>query len=113
MTAGKAEDVECAGVLRDVWLFLDDEMNPRNRAALEAHLDGCEPCLEEANLDSKLKALLHSKCGGDMAPAQLRDRLVARLHSVTVTDLSTADGERLTVRTVATTEYSIPDGEHR
>ena len=79
------DDIECAGVLKDVWLFLDDEMDPANRAAVEAHLDGCEPCLEEANLDQKLKELLHAKCGGDRAPEQLRRRLAEHLRSVTVT----------------------------
>ncbi len=99
MACGEPDDIECAGVLRDVWLFLDDELDPANRAAMEAHLDGCSPCLEEANLDQKLKALLHRKCGGDRAPDQLRASLVARLRSITVTSVG-ADGiEQLSVRT--------------
>ncbi|MET3803713.1 mycothiol system anti-sigma-R factor [Nakamurella sp. UYEF19] len=100
MACGDPEDVECAGVLRDVWLFLDDEMDPANRAAVEAHLDGCSPCLEEANLDQKLKALLHKKCGGDRAPEQLRASLSARLRSVTLTSVSADGFEQISVRTV-------------
>ena len=69
----------CDEVLRDVWLFLDDEMDPENRAAVQRHLDDCSPCLAEAGIDEKLKHLLHSKCGGDRAPERLRVRLVARL----------------------------------
>lgn len=106
MAGGEPEDIECAGVLRDVWLFLDDELDPENRAAVEAHLDGCSPCLEEANLDQKLKALLHDKCGGDRAPEQLRERLAARLLSVTVTSVSHSSGEQLTVTTVSSTRES-------
>ncbi len=106
MAGGETEDIECAGVLRDVWLFLDDELDPENRAAVEAHLDGCSPCLEEANLDQKLKALLHDKCGGDRAPEQLRERLAARLLSVTVTSVSDSSGEQLTVTTVSSTRES-------
>src|ERR1700710_2562726 len=100
MVDGDSEDIECAGVLRDVWLFLDDEMDPRNRAAVEAHLDGCEPCLEEANLDQKLKALLHTKCGGDRAPEQLRTKLAARLRSVTVTTADASGFEQISVTRV-------------
>ena len=100
MACGDAEDIECAGVLRDVWLFLDDELDPVNRAAVEAHLDGCSPCLEEANLDQKLKALLHDKCGGERAPEQLRERLAAHLRSVTVTGVSGPGFEQVSVRTV-------------
>lgn len=93
MACGDPEDIECAGVLKDVWQFLDDELDPANRAAVEAHLDGCSPCLEEANLDQKLKALLHSKCGGDVAPDDLRDRVAARLRSFTVTTVTTVTAE--------------------
>jgi len=102
MASGDLEDTECASVLRDVWLFLDDELDPANRAAVEAHLDGCSPCLEEANLDQKLKALLHSKCGGDRAPEELRARVVERLRSVTVTSVS---GPQFAATEVRTLEY--------
>jgi mycothiol system anti-sigma-R factor len=99
-TEGPEADNECAGVLRDVWQFLDNELDPANRAAVEAHLDGCSPCLEEANIDAKLKALLHAKCGGDRAPQQLREKLVSHLRSVTVT----SDGAGSFSRTTVTTE---------
>jgi len=104
MACGDPEDIECAGVLRDVWLFLDDELYPAKRSAVEAHLDGCSPCLEEANLDQKLKALLQNKCGGDRAPEQLRARLVQRLQSVSVTTVS-GPGFSSTTTEVRTTEY--------
>src|SRR3954453_5033229 len=102
MAYGEPEDIECAGVLRDVWLFLDDELDPDHRAAVEAHLDGCSPCLEEANLDQKLKALLHSKCGGDRAPEELRARVVERLRAGTVTSVS---GPQFAATEVRTLEY--------
>lgn len=69
----------CSEVLRDVWKFLDDEMDPDNRAKVQQHLDECSPCLEEAGLDRKLKELLARKCGGDRAPDQLRHRVIASL----------------------------------
>ena len=79
-----AGDGECAQVLRDVWLFLDNEMDPARRQVVQQHLDDCSPCLDEAGLDAKLKSLLHSKCGGDKAPEELRARLVAQLSSMHV-----------------------------
>ena len=78
----KANGGHCDEVLRDVWLFLDDEMDPENRAAVQRHLDDCSPCLAEAGIDEKLKHLLHSKCGGERAPEHLRVRLVARLATI-------------------------------
>jgi mycothiol system anti-sigma-R factor len=74
---------ECAAVLHDVWLFLDNELDEERRAAVQRHLDDCSPCLEEAGLDVKLKRLLQTKCGGDKAPERLRERVVAELFQVT------------------------------
>lgn len=69
----------CDDVMADVWRFLDDELDPERRAAVQRHLDECSPCLEEAGIDSKLKALLARKCGGDRAPDDLRARIAGRL----------------------------------
>lgn len=76
---GGAATGDCSEVLHDVWQFLDDELNPERRAAIQQHLDDCSPCLEEAGIDTKLKALLARKCGGDHAPEGLRERIAARL----------------------------------
>jgi mycothiol system anti-sigma-R factor len=101
-TSGDPVD-SCASVLRDVWLFLDDELDPDNRRAVQQHLDDCSPCLEQAGLDHKLKLLLHDKCGGDRAPEGLRTRLVARLRTLSVD--ATAGGAQVTV-----TETSVQVG---
>jgi len=91
---------QCSGVLRDVWLFLDDEMDPENRAKVQQHLDECSPCLVEAGLDQKLKQLLHKKCGGERAPEQLRDRLVAQLRTVRVTSVGDQGISEVSVQSV-------------
>ncbi len=76
--AGTAE-TECQAILRDVWLFLDDELDPERRATVEQHLFDCPPCLDETDVGHRLKGLLHRTCGGDVAPAVLRAKLVAAL----------------------------------
>lgn len=85
-------DSRCSSVLRDVWMFLDDEMDAEARARVQQHLDECSPCLEEAGLDRKLKELLHRKCGGDRAPEHLRARVVASLQVTTVTTVRVTRG---------------------
>lgn len=102
MVCGDETASECSQVLRDVWLFLDDEMDEHNRALVQHHLDACSPCLEEAGIDSKLKALLHRKCGGDRAPEHLRQRLVAQLALMTVT--AGSRGVQIETTTVTATE---------
>ncbi|WP_019855347.1 mycothiol system anti-sigma-R factor [Actinopolyspora mortivallis] len=65
----------CADVLAEVWLFLDNECDQERRAVLRRHLDECGSCLEHYGIEEHLKELLHRKCGGEHAPAELRDRL--------------------------------------
>jgi mycothiol system anti-sigma-R factor len=112
-----ANGSHCDEVLRDVWMFLDDEMDPENRAAVQRHLDDCSPCLAEAGIDEKLKHLLHSKCGGDLAPERLRVRLVARLATMSAA-LRDDDGCSVQVTTSTLTvtaerPQDPPDGSHR
>ena len=96
----------CSDVLRDVWLFLDNEMDQENRAKVQQHLDECSPCLIEAGLDQKLKDLLHRKCGGDRAPEHLRNWLFAELRTVKVTTVTDEGYEQLTVQTVTVSDNS-------
>ena len=79
MSCGDHHDTDCAEVLAEVWLFLDHECDPERRALLAHHLDECGPCLAEYGLDEKLKKLLATKCGGDKAPAELKDRLRSQI----------------------------------
>lgn len=88
---------ECDQVLNDVWLFLDNEMDPNARAAVQRHLDDCSPCLAEAGLQEKLKKLIHRTCRGERAPEQLRMRLVSAIESISVTSTAGPDGDAVRV----------------
>jgi mycothiol system anti-sigma-R factor len=75
MSCGNHHETDCSEVLAEVWLFLDHECDEARRRLLAQHLDECQPCLSEYGLDEKLKRLLAAKCGGEHAPAELKDRL--------------------------------------
>ena len=75
MSCGKPHETDCTEVLAEVWLFLDNECDRDRRALLARHLDECAPCLAEYGLEEKLKRLLAAKCGGEQAPATLREHL--------------------------------------
>jgi mycothiol system anti-sigma-R factor len=75
MSCGNHHETDCSEVLAEVWLFLDHECDEERRRLLAKHLDECEPCLSEYGLDEKLKRLLASKCGGEHAPVELKNRL--------------------------------------
>jgi mycothiol system anti-sigma-R factor len=108
MSCGDHHDTDCSEVLAQVWLFLDHECDESRRSLLSQHLDECGPCLAEYGLDEKLKALLAAKCGGDRAPAGLKDRLrdqirFAVLEQAEVTVESSPDGTTTTTVEVRTT----------
>jgi mycothiol system anti-sigma-R factor len=75
MSCGESHDTPCGDVLAEVWLFLDNECDRERREMLQRHLDDCGSCLEHYGIEEHLKALLHRKCGGEHAPAELRERL--------------------------------------
>lgn len=87
-------ELDCTAVLADVWLMLDGECDDATRARLQHHMEHCSPCIEAYGIEEKIKSLLSRKCGGDRAPASLRERLTIELR-----------------RTVATTETSVEASE--
>jgi mycothiol system anti-sigma-R factor len=76
--------IECDAVLRDVFLYLDDESDTEVRERIRVHLDSCAPCLRQFGLEQDVKSLVARSCGGDVAPDGLRSRIRIRLTQVTV-----------------------------
>jgi mycothiol system anti-sigma-R factor len=114
MSCGNHHDTDCAEVLAEVWLFLDDECDQERRALLAQHLDECSPCLAQYGLDEKLKKLLASKCGGEHAPAEFKDRLrqklrVAVLEQASVTVEHGPEGRTRTTVEVRSTRFERSD----
>ena len=67
----------CSEVLSEVWAFLDNECDQRQREILRQHLDECSPCLEQYGIEEHLKILLARKCGGEHASVEFKERLRA------------------------------------
>lgn len=76
---GEVDKVGCDDALAEIYLLLDRECSPERDAELRRHIEDCPPCLEEYGIDDQIKRLLARKCGGDLAPAELKDRLQASI----------------------------------
>jgi anti-sigma factor (TIGR02949 family) len=74
---GKLDD--CDSVLQRVYEFLDHEIDEASGDAIRAHLAACEPCLDRFDVEQAVKAMVNRCCGGDRAPAQLREKVLLRL----------------------------------
>lgn len=84
MSCGQPHDVSCREVLDKVFEFLDSECDQRSSSHIAQHLEECGPCLQLFGIEREVKALVHRKCGGDPAPAGLRERILVKLRLVAV-----------------------------
>ncbi len=76
--------LDCDDVLRDVYLYLDDESDETLKNRIRQHLDGCAPCLKQFGLEQDVRSLVARCCGGDHAPHSLRERISTRITEITV-----------------------------
>jgi len=90
MSCGNPHDVDCDEVIRQVYLYLDGEIDDAHRAEVRTHLDECGPCLRQFGIEQEVKALVARCCGSDTAPDGLKDRLRAKLTEVRI-EISTIE----------------------
>ncbi|MGH9054371.1 MAG: mycothiol system anti-sigma-R factor [Acidimicrobiales bacterium] len=74
----------CREALETLYHFLDGEMTPERRVAIQAHLDQCSPCLEAFDFESELKMLIARHCR-DQVPESLRLRVAEVLARASAT----------------------------
>ncbi len=84
---------DCREVLSDVYVYLDLECDESRRDRIQTHLDECSPCLREYGIEQEVKVLVSRCCGGETAPAALRDRLRARITELVTESEPTASAE--------------------
>jgi anti-sigma factor (TIGR02949 family) len=83
MSCGNHHDLDCQEALDHLYEFLDGEVAPTDHDQIAQHLQECGPCLEEYDVERIVKTIVARSCC-EVAPAQLRSRLVAELASVRV-----------------------------
>jgi mycothiol system anti-sigma-R factor len=75
---------QCADYLERIVYFLDNELDEADCSAVQLHLDECGPCLEKYDLQRTVKAVVHRSCSSDLAPTELRQRVMVRIREVQV-----------------------------
>ena len=71
--------MDCADCLERLYSYLDRELAPAEVTDVRAHLDECGGCDDEFVLEERFLAHVRESCHEDVAPAELRTRIVARL----------------------------------
>ena len=71
---------ECDSLLEQLDHYLHGELDPQQKQSLQAHLDECPPCLEGADFQAQLKALISKRCGESL-PEGLEERVLGFLRT--------------------------------
>lgn len=73
-------DDECGRLLAELSDLLHGEVTPERKAAIDAHLRSCPPCLERADFQAHLRQVIASRCC-EQVPDALRERVWAALRA--------------------------------
>jgi mycothiol system anti-sigma-R factor len=90
MSCGNPHEVDCVEVIRQVYLYLDDEIDDHGKSEVRNHLDECGPCLRQFGIEQEVKALVARCCGSDIAPDGLKERIRIKLEEVRI-EISTLE----------------------
>ena len=84
MSCGDLNKPDCADALARLEFFIDHELPNADFEQIKQHLQDCAPCLEIADLERTVKALVARSCT-EHAPDTLRQRVLVRIREVHVT----------------------------
>jgi mycothiol system anti-sigma-R factor len=79
--------MDCTDCLERLYSYLDRELAPAEVTEVRAHLDDCGGCEDSFVLEQRFLARVRDCCQEDVAPTELRTRIVARLRMESDTPL--------------------------
>lgn len=89
MSCGEPHETDCGEVLAEVYLYLDGEMTDARTERIRHHLDECSPCLRKYGVEQEVRSLVARCCGNEVAPDQLRAKVLGRLREAVVLESTT------------------------
>jgi mycothiol system anti-sigma-R factor len=79
MSCGNPHATDCSKVLDQMYSYLDGELGEPDLHLVREHLEECAPCMSQHDVDLVVKKLIRRSCGGDLAPEELRERIVLQI----------------------------------
>lgn len=71
--------MDCNDCLERLYTYLDRELSASEMTEVKGHLADCGPCEDEFVVSERFLARVRDCCQEDVAPTELRSRIVARL----------------------------------
>jgi len=69
------DEPDCAATLKELDVFLDEELSDDARRSISHHLDGCPDCLSAFDFHAELKVVIGEKCRNEEMPPGLLGRI--------------------------------------
>jgi mycothiol system anti-sigma-R factor len=71
--------MDCGDCLERLYAYLDRELSPAEITDVKSHLADCGGCEDQFVIEERFLARVRDCCREDVAPTELRTRIVARL----------------------------------
>jgi mycothiol system anti-sigma-R factor len=71
---------DCEESLHELYHYLDGELTEERRAAIQRHLDSCQPCAEPYDFEAELRQIIRRKCQ-EQVPESLVSKVRAALEA--------------------------------
>lgn len=78
---------DCEKALQNLYLFLDHEIDNASCDEIQAHIDSCQECLTEYDLERIVKQLVSRSCS-ETAPEPLRQKVLFSIRTVTTVQIT-------------------------
>jgi len=82
------DEPDCEATLRELNLFLDNELSAEERQSITGHLEACPDCFSAFDFQAELQQVIRAKCRNEEMPSDL----IARIERCFDTDLD-GDGQ--------------------
>ncbi len=74
---------DCADFIERIVYLIDNELDEADCTVVQAHLEGCSPCLERYDLQRTVKMVVARSCA-EKAPTELRAKVLMQLRQVQI-----------------------------
>ena len=71
--------MDCDDCVKQLYAFLHTELSDQEIASVRSHLDGCDDCDDNFVFEARFLEQLKDCCTSDVAPAELRQRVILKL----------------------------------
>jgi mycothiol system anti-sigma-R factor len=75
--------MDCNDCVERLYAFLDTELSETDIKSIRSHVEGCDDCDDTFVFEARFLEQLRECCTSDVAPAELRQRVILKLRGGT------------------------------